>query len=139
MQFKIRASGQPTFHRANSTLQESKAIIASGGLMLTGDIQVMTLYLLKELFGLVSDEDSMMKILSGLAMRGLANAFQVLIFMKTDSGSSGSQHDSEAMFRSNSEVDLNNVLSQLGLRLAGVSDNLCEHRNHLSITPIYSG
>jgi len=104
MQFKIQVSGQPTFHRANSTAQKFQAIMLSGGLMPIGDTLVTTLYLLKVLFGLVSDRGSMMKILSGLAMRGLENAFPVLIFMKTDSGSSGSQHDSAAMFHSNSEV-----------------------------------
>jgi hypothetical protein len=107
--------------------------------MPTGDIQVMTLYLLKESFGQVLDGDSMMKILSGLAMHGLANASPVLISMKTDSGSSGLQHDSEAMFRSNFVAGWSSVLSQLGLRLAGVFDSLCEHRNRSRITPIYSG
>ena len=136
MQFKIQVSGQPTFHRANSTAQKFQVIMLSGGLMPIGDTLVTTLYLLKVLFGLVSDRGSMMKILSGLAMRGLENAFPVLIFMKTDSGSSGSQHDSAAMFHSNSEVDWNSVLSQLGLRLAGVSDSLCEHRNHWNITSL---
>jgi hypothetical protein len=107
--------------------------------MPTGDIQVMTLYLLKESFGQVLDGDSMMKILSGLAMHGLANASPVLISMKTDSGSSGLQHDSKAMSHSNFEVGLNSVLFQLELRLAGVSDSLCEHRSRWGITRIYSG
>ncbi len=69
--------------------KESKAKTAFGGLMPIGDILVTISSLLKESFGLVSDGDSMMKILSGLAMRGLANASLVLIFMKTDSGSNG--------------------------------------------------
>ena len=82
MQFKMPASGQPTYHRANSAVQEFRVMMPSGGLMPIGDTLVTTLYLLKVLFGLVSDRGSMMKILSGLAMRGLENAFPVLIFMK---------------------------------------------------------
>ena len=68
---------------------ESKVTTASGGLTPIGDTLVTTFYLLKESFGRVSDGDSMIQIPSGLAMRGLANAFQGLIFMKIDSGSSG--------------------------------------------------
>jgi hypothetical protein len=63
--------------------------MVSGGLMPIGDTQVMNFSLLKESFGQVSDVDSMTKILSGLAMHGLAKEFLVLTSMKTVSGSNG--------------------------------------------------
>ena len=85
----MRVSGRPTFHRANLTVHEFKVTTTFGGLTPIGDTLVTTLYSFKELFGQVSEEYCMTKILSELAMHGLGRGFLVLIFVTNDSGRNG--------------------------------------------------